>query len=92
MLDRRRMLGCMMRDGRAAHRDRNYMAVIAALPREGRVMRNIRRSFVALARPLSTGELCERCFGPIRKHWHFKSIYRAAPRYAVKSGRYWLAR
>ena len=78
--------------GRARSRSRAHMTVIAALPREVRVQRAIRRSFIALERPLTSGELCERCFGPIREHWHFKSIYRAAPRHAVKVGRYWLPR
>jgi hypothetical protein len=78
--------------GRARYRARDWLKVIAAARREGRVMRQIRRCFIARGRPLTTGELCDWSFGRPRRHWHYWSIYRAAPRYAVKDGRLWLPR
>ena len=72
---------------------RARQSFIAADPREGRIMRQVRRAFIASsARPLTTGELLDWCHGRPRRHWHYWSIYRAAPRYAVKQGRYWLPR
>lgn len=54
------------------------MTVIAALPREGRIQRQIRRAFIAKARPLSMTELRQWCFaGRERQHWHYWSITRA---------------
>jgi hypothetical protein len=78
--------------GRARYRDRAWLKLIRADLREGKIMRAVRRAFIARQRPLSTGELAEWCYGPHRQHWHYAGIYRAAPRYAVKVGRYWLPR
>jgi hypothetical protein len=67
---------------------------IASNPREGRVMRACRRALIAASgRPLKTRDLLQWAFpSGERQFWHYKSIYRAAPRYAVKVGRAWLPR
>jgi hypothetical protein len=78
--------------GRASYRSRAWLKLIRADLREGRVMRLVRRAFIARERPLSTGELAEWCYGPDRQHWHYAGIYRAAPRYAVKVDRVWIPR
>ena len=66
------------------------MTVIASLPREGRVMRQVRRCFVARgAKPLCMGDLLHWVYPRIThaQHWHRWSIRRALLRYAVPIGR-----
>jgi hypothetical protein len=78
--------------GRGAYRNRTWLKLIRADRREGRIMRQVRRAFIARGRPLTTGELLDWCYGRPRKHWHYAGVYRAAPRYAVKANRIWLPR
>jgi hypothetical protein len=55
-------------------------------------MRQVRRALIASrGQPLRTRDLLSFAF-PVQPHpcWHYWSIYRAAPRYATKAGRYWL--
>jgi hypothetical protein len=62
----------------------------AAAKRQGHVMRACRRALIALG-ACQTRDLLDWAFpGAERQHWHYKSIYRAAPRYAVKNGQFWL--
>jgi hypothetical protein len=77
--------------GRSRSRDTGFMTAIAGLPREGRIMRQVRRAFVAHSgQPLRTRDLLDWAFpAQPRRHWHYWSIYRAAPRYAVRVGRAW---
>jgi hypothetical protein len=66
------------------------MTVIASLPREGRVMRQVRRCFVARgAKPLCVGDLLPWVYPrlTLAQHWHRWSIRRALLRYAVPIGR-----
>ena len=75
---------------------RARQSFIASNPREGRVMRACRRALIAagLARPLMTRDLLRWAYPQLERFEcsHYKSIYRAAPRYAVKVGRVWLPR
>jgi len=45
-------------------------------------------------RPLMTRDLLRWAYPQIQRFacWHYKSIYRAAPRYAVKVDRIWMHR
>ncbi len=56
---------------------------------EGRLQRQIRRSFIAAAgKPLSTTEILTRCYPAARRqHWHYWNVRRALPRYAIPIGR-----
>jgi len=70
--------------------DRARMAVIASLPREGRVMRQVRRSFVAAGgKPLSTSQIMPWAYPELArfKYWHRWSVRRALMRYATPLGR-----
>ena len=80
--------------GRARYRDRTWTKVIASMPREARVMRACRRALIAAARPLKTRDLLRWGYPQLEQFecWHYKSIYRAAPRYAIKDGRVWIPR
>lgn len=74
---------------------RARQSFIASNPREGRVMRACRRALVSAgARPLMTRDLLRWAYPHLDRFqcWHYWSIYRAAPRYAVKNGRVWLPR
>jgi|SRR6516162_3879781 len=76
--------------GRARYRDRAWTKAIASLPREGRVMRQIRRCFVAAGgRALCVGDLLPRIYPHVDryKHWHRWSCRRALLRYAMPVGR-----
>jgi hypothetical protein len=78
--------------GRAAYRARAWLKVIAAKPREGKVQRACRRALIAAGgRPLLTRDLLRWAYPRLEhfKTWHYWSVYRAAPKYAVKTGRYW---
>ena len=58
-------------------------------------MRACRRALIAAGgRPLMTRDLLRWAYPQIQCFacWHYKSIYRAAPRYAVKVNRAWLPR
>jgi hypothetical protein len=57
-------------------------------------MRACRRALIAGGgRPLKTRDLLHWAFpGVERRFWHYKSIYRAAPRYAVKVDGVWMPR
>jgi hypothetical protein len=75
---------------RAVSRDRAHMLVIASLPREGRVMRQVRRAFTAAGgKPLSTSQIMPWVYPRLEhyKHWHRWSARRALLRYAVPIGR-----
>jgi hypothetical protein len=75
---------------RRAHPDRARMAVIAALPREGRVMRQIRRRFIAGGgKPLCVGDLLPWVYPELTRwhHWHRSNCRRALVRYAIPIGR-----
>ncbi len=66
------------------------MAAIASMPREGRVMRIVRRSFIANDyRPLRIGDLLPRCYPKLRTYpcWCRWNVRRALLRYAVPLGR-----
>jgi len=56
-------------------------------------MRACRRALIA-AGAVETRTLLEWAYPQLKQFecWHYKSIYRAAPRYAVKVGRVWLPR
>jgi hypothetical protein len=56
---------------------------------EGRVQRQIRRSFIASSgKPLTTTEILQRAYpGASRQHWHYWNLRRAMPKYAVAIGR-----
>jgi hypothetical protein len=82
----------LLKRGRARYRNRRWLTLIRADKREGKIMRRVRRAFIALDRPLTTGELRDWCYGLPRLHWHYAGIYHAAPRYAVKDGRVWVPR
>lgn len=80
------------RNGRPSHRSRARMLAIAALPREGKIQRAIRRAFIASdGQPLRPRDLVRFAYPELEqfRSWHFWSIRRAAPRYAIKDGRYW---
>jgi hypothetical protein len=57
-------------------------------------MRACRRALIAAGgRPLKTRDLLDWAFaGQPHQFWHYKSIYRAAQRYAIKNDRVWLPR
>jgi hypothetical protein len=58
-------------------------------------MRACRRALIAAGgRPLKTRDLLRWAYPRTTKYccWHYWSIYRAAPRYAVKVDRVWVAR
>jgi hypothetical protein len=75
------------------HRSRARMIVIASLPREGRIQRACRRALIAAAGPLRTRDLLKWAYpGVEHEFWHYKSIYRAARRYAVNIDRVWVPR
>jgi hypothetical protein len=81
--------------GAPARPTRAYMLAIAAKPREGRVRRAVRRALIAAGgRPLMTRDVLAWAYPRLErfKCWHYKSVYRAAPRYAVKRGRVWMPR
>jgi len=66
------------------------MIAIASRPREGRVMRQVRRCFVAAGfRPLTTSEIMPWIYPQLDryKHWHRWSARRALLRYAEPIGR-----
>jgi hypothetical protein len=72
--------------GRPRSRGRPKYLVIAAPRREGRVIRQARRAFIACGRPLTMTELREWCFaGQERKHWQYWSITRALRRLGARS-------
>jgi len=82
--------GLEMNPTRRSRIDRAREAFNASLPREGRVMRQIRRCFVvADGRPLCVGDLLPRVYPHLDryKHWHRWSCRRALLRYAVPVGR-----
>ncbi len=78
--------------GRARYRNSAWLKVIASVPREGRIQRAVRRALIASdGRPLKTRDLLRWAYpGTEHEFWHYKSIYRAAPRYAVKIDRVWM--
>jgi len=58
-------------------------------------MRACRRALIAAGgRPLMTRDLLRWAYPQLKRfqYWHYWSIYRAAPRYAVKVDRVWLPR
>ena len=58
-------------------------------------MRAVRRALIAASgRPLTTRDLLRWAYPKLERFqcWHYWSIYRTAPRYAVKDGRYWVPR
>ena len=66
------------------------MLVIASLPREGRVMRQVRRAFVAAGmKPLRSVDVLPWAFPHLDrfKDWHRWSCRRALLRYATPIGR-----
>ena len=74
---------------------RARQSFVASNPREGRVMRQCRRALIAAGgRPLMTRDLLRWAYPHIEqfKCWHYRSIYRAAPRYAIKVDRPWVPR
>src|SRR5262245_60000491 len=72
--------------GRAAYRARAWLKAIRAPRRQGKNVRQCRRAFVALARPLSTAELAQWCFpGQARKHWHYAGVVRAVRSLGARS-------
>ena len=70
--------------------DSQAQSAIASQPREGRVMRQVRRCFIAAGgRPLSTSQIMPWIYPQLDhfKHWHRWSARRALLRYAVPIGR-----
>jgi hypothetical protein len=53
--------------------------------RVGKLQRQIRRALIAADRPLLTIDLLEYGFPRLDRyrHWHYKSVYRAARKFAV---------
>jgi hypothetical protein len=69
---------------------RARLSFIASLPREGRVMRQVRRRFIAAGgKALSTSQILKWVYPDLDrfKHWHRWSARRALLRYAVPIGR-----
>ena len=69
---------------------RARQSFIASNPREGRVMRQVRRAFVAAQnKPLCIGDVLPWIYPHLDrfKHWHRWSARRALLRYAVPIGR-----
>jgi hypothetical protein len=69
---------------------RAHMLVIASQPREGRVMRQVRRCFIAAGmRPRVMGDFLAWAYPELTrfKHWHRWSCRRALLRYAMPIGR-----
>src|SRR5262249_827332 len=84
-----------LKERRRRYADRTHMLAIASNPREGRVMRACRRALIAAGgRPFTTRDLLAWAYPRKTKYacWHYWSIYRAAPRYAVKADRVWVPR
>src|SRR6516165_3319792 len=82
------MAGLKGRRGRFT--DSAAQSVIASMPREGRVMRQTRRAFVAAAgKPLRIGDVLPWIYPQLDrfKHWHRWSARRALLSYAVPIGR-----
>jgi hypothetical protein len=78
--------------GRARSIARARQSFIASNPREGRIMRACRRALIAAGgQPLMTRDLLRWAYPRVERFqcWHYWSIYRAAPRYAIKIGRFW---
>ena len=75
--------------GRSRYPNKAWALVIASRPREGRIQRQIRRAFIARARPLTMSELLPWAYPKLDhfKHWHRWSVRRALLRYAVPIGR-----
>ena len=76
--------------GRARSIARARQSFVASLPREGRVMRQVRRCFIAAGgKPLSTSQIMPWIYPRLDrfKHWHRWSARRALLRYAVPIGR-----
>jgi hypothetical protein len=70
--------------------NRQRLLALASLPREGRVVRQVRRCFIARgAQPLCVGDLLPWVYPQLDrfKHWHRWSVRRALLRYAVPIGR-----
>jgi len=75
---------------RPRHRDRTRMIVIASNPREGRVLRQVRRCFIAYNfRPLTMSEIWRWVYPDLEraKHWHRWSVRRALLKLAKPMGR-----
>src|SRR5262245_24827918 len=68
--------------------DSTAQSAIASMPREGRVMRQVRRAFVAAGKPLCIGDVLPWIYPQLDrfKHWHRWSARRALLRYAVPIG------
>lgn len=80
----------MSRDRRRRPPDRAQMIALASLPHEGRVMRQVRRAFVASGmEPLCMGDFLAWTYPSLErfKHWHRWSVRRALLRYATPIGR-----
>jgi hypothetical protein len=80
----------MSKDRRRRPPTRDRMLVIASLPREGRVQRQIRRRLIAAnGRPLCSTDFLSWAYPHLErfKRWHRQSCRRALLRYAVPIGR-----
>jgi len=67
--------------GRARYRARARMIVIAALPRQGAIIRQTRRCLIAHDGLATMRELRSWAYpGQPRRHWHYFSITRALRR------------
>jgi hypothetical protein len=77
------VIGDDVRNGRLRPRDKAYQAAIAALPREGRIIRQVRRCLIVNPRPTMKDLRSWAYPGRAREHWHYRSIYRALRRLSV---------
>ena len=81
----------MDREGRSRSIARARQSFVASMPREGRVMRQVRRAFTAAGgnKPLCIGDVLPWIYPQLDrfKHWHRWSARRALLRYAVPIGR-----
>jgi hypothetical protein len=68
---------------------RARQSFIASASREGRVMRQVHRAFIATSRPMTMTELLPWAYPQLQRHdcWHRWSVRRALLRYAEPIGR-----
>lgn len=84
------MLGTRTRTPRQRSIARARQSFVASMPREGRVMRQVRRAFSATDnKPLCIGDVLPWIYPQLDrfKHWHRWSARRALLRYAMPIGR-----
>ena len=76
--------------GRSRYPTKDWALVIASRPREGRVMRQVTRCFIAgSGKPRCSVDFLRWAYPELEhfKHWHRWSVRRALLRYAIPIGR-----